>query len=642
MTTNSIWQPANPHDSKMWHFMLFINQNYQQSFDNYQQLHVWSIDNPEQFWQALCDFFTIDFMTPPNEIINKYQHPLDAIWFHGATFNFAQKLLQRNDNYPALISINENDQRKVITYQELRQLVSDCRAGLQKSGVTVGDRVAAVLPNIDIAIIAMLATASLGAIWSSCSVDFGAQAIIDRFTPIAPKVLFICNGHQYSGKIYDATEKIHAINQAITSIQHLVIYSLIDTLSSDIPHSVNWQDFLQKKAELTFAALPFAHPLYIVFSSGTTGTPKCIVHGAGGTLLQHIKELGLHCNVTADTNMLFYTTCGWMMWNWMVSTLAFGATLTLYDGSPTYNEPHHLLNIVSREKISIFGTSAKFLASLEKHTIALPQYNFDNLKIILSTGSPLLPQQYDFVYYNIKTDVQLSSISGGTDILSCFALGNPLLPVYRGELQCVGLGMAVTVFNERGQVVKQHSGELVCTQAFPSMPIYFWHDHDKKEYFKAYFNKFPNVWTHGDFAELTEHYGVIITGRSDTVLNPGGVRIGTAEIYRQVEQIPEILESVAIGQQWQNDIRIVLFVKLQPNVSLTTELKNKIRHTLRVNASPRHVPAIILQVPDIPRTLNGKIVELAIQQVIHNQPITNQQSLANPEALEYFKDHAIL
>lgn len=637
----AVWEPSKPESSRMWEFMRFLELRFHQHFLTYQELHAWSVQEPAHFWQSLCDFFGISFDTPPDAVLNHYQDMLDATWFAGATFNFAEKLLSRNDDHPALISINESGKREVVSYQELRQQVAQCAAGLQQAGIVAGDRVAAVMPNITFTIIAMLATASIGAIWSCCSPDFGANAAVDRLGQIEPKLLFACDGHEYQGKTHDASAKIQQISSMIPSLKQIVVCPIIHEQPDlmCLPNAVTWGDFLKPANDLIFTPLPFAHPLYILFSSGTTGKPKCIVHGAGGTLLQHIKELGLHTDLKAHDNLCFYTTCGWMMWNWMVSALALGTTLTLYEGSPTFPDAKRLFQLIEQEKITVFGTSAKFISAVEKAGIQPNKsLSLEHLRCILSTGSPLLPKNYDFVYQHIKADVQLSSISGGTDIVSCFALGNPLLPVYRGELQCLGLGMSVDIFDEQGHSIRETRGELVCTKPFPSMPIGFWHDHDNKRYRRAYFERFPGVWAHGDFAEITAHGGLIIYGRSDAVLNPGGVRIGTAEIYRQVEKIADIVDSVVIGQDWQDDVRVILFVKLREGISLTEQLQTTIRQTIRNNASPRHVPAKILQVADIPRTINGKIVEVTVRQTVQGEAISNLESLANPEALDYFKN----
>ncbi len=637
----AVWNPSNPEKSRMSAFMRFVEQKHHQSFKNYNQLWAWSVAFPALFWQALCDYFELSFDTPAKTVVNNYHHLLDAVWFEGATFNFAEKLLSRNDDHPAIVSINEAGTRQVLSYKALRHEVARCAAGLKAAGVVKGDRVAALMPNVDLTVIIMLATASIGAIFSSCSPDFGADAALDRLGQIEPSVLFACDGHVYEGKHHDGVEKIKEMSASMPYLKNIIICPLINAVIdwSSLQNAVPWNDFLKPTETLLFTACPFAHPLYILFSSGTTGKPKCIIHGAGGTLLQHLKELGLHTDITASDNLFFYTTCGWMMWNWMVSVLALGATLTLYDGSPTYPEQDRLFQLIEAEKVTVFGTSAKFISAIEKANIH-PNEHFalSNLRCILSTGSPLLPQQYDFVEQSIKANVQLSSISGGTDIVSCFALGNPLLPVYRGELQCLGLGLSVDIFDEEGQPIREKRGELVCTKPFPSMPVGFWQDPDKKRYKEAYFERFPGVWSHGDFAEITPHHGLIIYGRSDAVLNPGGVRIGTAEIYRQVEKIPEILDSVVIGQNWEGDVRVVLFVKLREGVSLNEPLQKRIRDLLRKNASPRHVPAKILQVTDIPHTISGKVVEIAVRQTVHGEPINNLSSIANPEALVDFKN----
>lgn len=637
-----LWIPSRPEKSQMWQFIQFVAEQYTFSCPDYQALHTWSTEHTADFWQALCDFLHLTFDKPAKQILTTGQDMIDARWFSGASFNYAQKLLARRDDHPAIISINEQGQRQSLSYAALYQEVSQCVAALRAAGVQPGDRVAGIMPNVAFTIIAMLASASIGATWSSCSSDFGAQAIVDRLEQIQPKIVFICDGHRYNGKEYSAETKIHAILAKLPSLKQLVIYPNL-SISLNIANTTALSDFLKPACEIEFASLPFDHPLYILFSSGTTGKPKCIMHGAGGTLLQHLKELVLHTDIRAEDNLLFYTTCGWMMWNWMVSTLALGATLTLYEGSPTHPRATHLFEIIDKEQVTHFGTGAKFLSLLEKEQIKPHDAcEMRTLRVLLSTGSPLLPHQYAYVYQQIKADIQLSSISGGTDIVSCFALGNPILPVYEGELQCIGLGMDVQIYDDQGQSVQQTPGELVCTQPFPSMPIGFWHDPDKARYRSAYFEAFPGVWTHGDFAQITAQHGLIIYGRSDATLNPGGVRIGTAELYRQLETISDITDSVAIDQHYGDDTRIVLFVKLQPNQQLTEALKNTIRQTIRTNTSPRHVPAVIIQVPDIPRTINGKLVEIAVKQTVHGEVVKNLDSLANPESLVYFKNHAEL
>lgn len=641
MMNTVVWKPTDSGLSNMAHFMRFVEEHHQQKFSDYQQLHAWSVKTPALFWQALCEFYAIGFNNPASQVLNNYDEMINARWFSGASFNYAEKLLARDDDHPALISIDELNHRRVLSYHELKNEVSLCAAGLIHAGVKQGDRVAALMPNVAQTVIAFLATASIGAIWSSCSPDFGVNAAIDRLGQIEPKILFVADGHQYHGKTHDDFAKATHVSAMIPSLTHVVVCPVLHNGPdlSALPKAIGWDDFIKHDKALKFTSCPFDHPLYILFSSGTTGKPKCIIHGAGGVLLQHMKELGLHTDIKPHDNLFFYTTCGWMMWNWMVSVLALGATLTLYEGSPTFPDESRLFQLVDNEKISVFGTSAKFISAIEKAGInPSHQFKLDNLRCILSTGSPLLPKNYDFVYQQIKPQVQLSSISGGTDIVSCFALGNPLLPVYRGELQCLGLGMSVDVFDEQGLPIREARGELVCTKPFPSMPIGFWNDPDKQKYKNAYFERFPGVWAHGDYAEITSHHGLIIYGRSDAVLNPGGVRIGTAEIYRQVEKIPDVLDCVVIGQDWQDDIRIILFIKLREGLQLNEGLETSIRQIIRTNASPRHVPAKILQVPDIPRTINGKVVELAVRQIVHGEAIQNLQSLANPEALAFFKD----
>lgn len=647
-----VWQPEDVHNTRMWQFKQRVEEKYQQTFVDYQQLHEWSIQQPEQFWATLAEFFHVAFKAPPAEILSQTDPMINAEWFTGATLNYAEHLLWRDDSHPALISLDETGKRQVLTYEKLRREVARCAAALKHAGITQGDRVAAVMPNVPQTIIAFLATASIGAIWSSCATDFGLQTILDRLGQIEPKILFISNGHQYQGKRHNDCLKAQALLEKMPSLAQVVLCPVIppettETVAS--PKMIAWEDFLsqglrhQPDHSIFLSALPFNHPLYILFSSGTTGQPKCIVHSAGGVLLQHLKELGLHTNLGSQDNLFFFTTCGWMMWNWMVSGLALGATLTLYEGSPTYPDIKRFFQIIQEERVSVFGTSAKFISAVEKQGVQ-PRQLFDMpaLRCILSTGSPLLPKNYDFVSQQIKPGVQLSSIAGGTDIVSCFALGNPMLPVYRGELQCLGLGMSVEIFDEDGEAIREARGELVCTKPFPAMPLGFWHDPDKKRYQKAYFERFPGIWAHGDFAEITAHHGLIIYGRSDTVLNPGGVRIGTAEIYRQVEKISEVIDSVVIGQDWEDDVRIVLFVQLKPPAHLDEALKKTICETIRQNASPRHVPSVIIQVPEIPKTISGKVVELAVRQVVHGLPVQNLQSLANPNALAYFKNHEIL
>jgi acetoacetyl-CoA synthetase len=567
-----------------------------------------------------------------------------AHWFPGATLNFAEHLLRRRDNHPALVAIGEDGSREQLTYAELAAHVAGLQRQLQAAGVGLGDRVAAFMPNTWQTVVGMLAASSLGATWSSCSPDFGTQGVIDRFGQIEPKVLIAAAGYRYAGKNLDLTGKLGEILERLPSLQQLILvpYSnpktRTDALQTEAQVSL-WQDFYQPGGTPAFTQVAFDHPLYILYSSGTTGVPKCIVHGSGGVLLQHVKELGLHTDLSASDTLFYYTTCGWMMWNWLVSGLALGATLVLFDGSPFHPGAERLIDLIDAENISVFGTSAKYLTALEKAG-AKPgsSHKLERLKAILSTGSPLSHESFDYVYREIKSELCLSSISGGTDIVSCFALGNPLLPVWRGELQCKGLGMDVQVWNDAGQPVIGEKGELVCAKHFPSMPVGFWNDPDGSKFHAAYFETFPGIWAHGDYAEETVHGGLVIHGRSDAVLNPGGVRIGTAEIYRQVEKIEEVLESIAIGQDWDDDVRVVLFVRLREGVTLTDELQARIRQVIRSNTTPRHVPARIIAVADIPRTISGKIVELAVRNVVHGKPVKNTDALANPQALELFRD----
>jgi acetoacetyl-CoA synthetase len=610
-------------------------------FDDYAELHSWSVNERAEFWQSIADYFSVQFHNQSEQALDRDSMP-GAEWFPGSSLNFAEHLLRYRDERTALVSYLENGERRSLSYAELYRDVSRLAAWMKNEGVSKGDRVAGFMPNIQETVVAMLAATSLGAIWSSCSPDFGLQGVLDRFGQIAPKILICANAYYYNGKAVDCLERVSAIRQALPSLKKILIVDLTqkDPDIASIAGAIHWTEALDNAAENSgFLPVEFSHPLYIMYSSGTTGVPKCIVHGTGGTLLQHLKELALHTDITRDDVVFYYTTCGWMMWNWLISTLALGATVVLYDGSPFAHKADILWDIAEKEKISVFGTSAKYLAALEK-VGAKPRETHDlsALKAVLSTGSPLAHEGFDFVYRDIKSDVCLSSISGGTDIISCFALGNPTLPVYRGELQCKGLGMAVDIFDEDGHSITGEKGELVCTKAFPSMPVSFWNDEDGSKYRKAYFERFPGLWAHGDYGEQNTHGGVIIHGRSDAVLNPGGVRIGTAEIYRQVEKVPDVLESIAIGQDWQGDVRVVLFVRLREGLLLDDSLHQKICKVIRENTTPRHVPDRIVQVIDIPRTISGKIVELAVRNVVHAQPVKNTDALANPEALEFFRN----
>ncbi|WP_341305279.1 acetoacetate--CoA ligase [Pseudomonas sp. TMP25] len=645
-----LWTPSAERiaATRMDGFRRFVNQRYTVQLADYWALHAWSVTEREAFWQAIVEFFQIHLSRQPNAVLQEGSAMPSARWFPGATLNFAEHLLRRRDNHTALVAIGEDGSREQLSYADLAAHVAGLQRSLKDAGVGMGDRVAAFMPNTWQTLVGMLAASSLGATWSSCSPDFGTQGVIDRFGQIEPKVLIAAAGYRYAGKSIDLTAKLNEILERLPSLQQLIVvpYSNTQTNAADFHCAAKvalWQDFYQAGGEPAFTPVPFDHPLYILYSSGTTGVPKCIVHGTGGTLLQHVKELGLHTDLRADDTLFYYTTCGWMMWNWLVSGLALGAALVLFDGSPFHPGAERLIDLIDAENISIFGTSAKFIAALEKAG-ARPSntHRLQHLKAILSTGSPLSHESFEYVYREIKADVCLSSISGGTDIVSCFALGNPVLPVWRGELQCKGLGMDVQVWNEAGQPVIGEKGELVCAQHFPCMPVGFWQDADGSKFQAAYFDTFPGLWAHGDYAEITAHGGLVIHGRSDAVLNPGGVRIGTAEIYRQVEKVEEVLESIAIGQEWDDDVRVVLFVRLRDGVKLTEALQAQIRLVIRSNTTPRHVPAKIIAVTDIPRTISGKIVELAVRNMVHGKPVKNTDALANPQALQLYCDLAEL
>lgn len=646
---NLLWQPseAQIRSTTMYRFMTLINERYGTAFDDYDGLYQWSIDHISEFWKEMWEFAAVKASAPYRRVVDDADKMPGARWFEGARLNFAENLLRYRDDRPALVFRGEDRVRRVLTYAQLYDEVARLAKALKNAGVTAGDRVAGFVPNMPESIIAMLAAASLGAAWSSCSPDFGIKGVLDRFGQIQPKVLFTADGYFFKGKPLDSLARIADIIRQIPSVERLVVVPYIDAQPDlgAIPNAVLIDDFksAEEGLEIPFEQLPFDHPLYVMYSSGTTGLPKCMVQSAGGILVHHLKELILHTNLTREDTIFYFTTCGWMMWNWLVSSLATGATLVLYDGNPFHPSPKALWQMAQDEKITVFGTSAGYLAALQAAGVR-PKEAFDlsPLRAVLSTGSPLSIESFEFVYDAIKSDLQLASIAGGTDLNGCFALGNPMGPVYAGELQCRGLAMKVFAYDENGQPVIGREGELVCTAPFPSMPIYFWNDPDGKKYHGAYFDVYPGVWRHGDYIVVTEHGGVVMHGRSDATLNPGGVRIGTAELYRQVEQLEEIEDSVVVGQNWDNDVRVILFVKLASGVTLTDELKNRIRQTIRVHASPRHVPAKIIPVPDIPYTLNMKKVELAVKKVIHNQAVKNKDALRNPEALDHFTDIAEL
>ena len=620
-------------------------------------LYEWSIAEPAAFWSSFWRFANVlaeerpgappwDAVLEHGERMAPPDPELGPRWFRGARLNFAENLLRRYDDADALVQWTERGRGRRLTYTQLGDAVA-CFAGfLRNAGVVEGDRVVGFVPNMPEAVIAMLAAASIGALWSSCSPDFGPGGVLDRFGQIAPKVLVTADGYVWNGKRIDCLARVREFLPSLPSVEQVVVVPhLPDDLAGDrtMPDGAHWwSDALASGAgtPLRFARLPFDHPLYIMYSSGTTGLPKCMVHGAGGTLLQHLKELVLHTDVRPDDRVIYVTTCGWMMWNWLVSNLAVGASVITYDGAPMLRDRPILWDLVSEERLAVFGTSAKWIALAEKEGLVPgPQHDLSTLRAILSTGSPLAAHSFDFVYDRVKRDVRLSSISGGTDIISCFAAGEPTRPVYPGEIQMRSYAMNVDVFDEEGRSLRGRAGELVCTAPFPSMPVYFWNDPDGSRYRSAYFDVYPNTWRHGDWAELTEHDGVIIHGRSDATLNPGGVRIGTAEIYRQVERLPEVLESLVIGQDvGEGDVRIVLFVRLASGVHLDDALRERITRCIRDNTSPYHAPKRIVQVTDIPRTISGKITELAVRDVVHGRPVKNADALANPEALALFRD----
>jgi acetoacetyl-CoA synthetase len=644
-----LWRPSEKRaqTTNMYAFIQYVNARYGKKFRTYGELYGWSISEIPAFWEAMWDYGEVICSAPYSQVVDDTAKLPGARWFQGAKLNFAENLLRCRDDRVALTFITEDASPRHMTYGELYNAVARLAKSFRGMGLGVGDRVVGFMPNRIETVVAMLAAASVGAIWSSCSPDFGIKGVLDRFGQIQPRVLFTPNGYFYNGKTIDSLERIAEVIREIPSIEKVVVVPHTEPSPDPtrVPHGILYEDFLSREEglDMPFQQLPPDHPVYIMYSSGTTGVPKCIVHGAAGTLIQHIKELKLHTDVKRDDTVFYFTTCGWMMWNWLVSSLALGARVRLYDGSPFYPGPDALWKMAQDEKISIFGTSARYLAAVEKAGVK-PRERFDlsPLKAILSTGSPLSMESFEYVYRDIKDDLCLSSISGGTDIISCFALGNPMGPVYAGELQCRGLGMKVEAYDEIGKPVRGCKGELVCMAAAPSMPISFWNDPDGAKYRGAYFELYPGVWSHGDYIEISENDGVIIYGRSDATLNPGGVRIGTAEIYRQVENIPEVLDSLVIGQDWDNDVRVILFVKLREGHQLTEDLEKRIKGLIRENTTPRHVPGKIIAVPDIPYTISGKKVELAVRKIIHDQEVKNKDALANPEALDYYKNLAQL
>ncbi|MBE1202719.1 acetoacetate--CoA ligase [Aminobacter carboxidus] len=640
-----LWMPSSTQvaQAPLTAFMAAAGERAGRSFSSYAELHGWSIAEREAFWDLVWDFCGVIGDKGGRGLIDGDKMP-GAQFFPDARLNFAQNLLRGSGSGEAIVFRGEDKVERRVTWDELAALVSQLQQLFVSLGVKQGDRIAAMMPNMPETVAAMLATASIGAVWSSCSPDFGEQGVLDRFGQIEPKLFIAPDGYWYGGKHIEVGQKISAVADKLGSVAKVLVVDYLGT-AQDVAATIGKAEALDdalapfSAKAVTFEALPFSHPLYILFSSGTTGIPKCIVHSAGGTLIQHLKEQRLHAGLEPGDRFFYFTTCGWMMWNWLVSGLASEATLLLYDGSPFHPNGNVLFDFADAEKMTYFGTSAKFIDSVRKAGLRpIDSHDLSAVRTISSTGSPLSPEGFAFVYDGIKKDIHLASISGGTDIVSCFVLGVPTEPVWTGEIQGAGLGLAVDVWNDDGKPVRQEKGELVCAKAFPAMPIGFWNDPDGKKYHAAYFERFDNIWCHGDFAEWTAHGGMIIHGRSDATLNPGGVRIGTAEIYNQVEQMPEIAEAICIGQDWDDDVRVVLFVRLAPDVTLDESLEKRIRTKIRTGASPRHVPAKIVAVTDIPRTKSGKITELAVRDIVHGRPVKNKEALANPEALELYSD----
>jgi len=671
--TNILWRPSAEQiaNTPVEHFRAFVNERFDLSLQDYPQLHSWSVESTADFWSSVWDFNGIVCEHKGDAILNNAGAMPGANWFPGAKLNYAANLLRRNDDGDAIVFKSENGDQFSLSHAQLRSQVASLSRALRAHGIVAGDRVAGFVPNIPQAIVAMLAAASIGAVWSSCSPDFGLSGVLDRFGQIEPKIIFTADGYHYNGKTHDSLKLVSELVEKIPSVERVIVIDYIGQSSqgaNDQGANGQGENSQGEKKEhsksqlegranaigasfeqlindgldspLITEALPFDHPLFIMFSSGTTGKPKCIVHGAGGTLLQHVKEHQLHVGLQTDQKIFFFTTCGWMMWNWLVSGLAAGGTLLLYDGSPFYPDGNVLFDYAQSSGMHYLGTSAKFIDACNKAGISpATTHQLPQLKSVLSTGSPLVPESFDYIYEKVAKNVCVSSMSGGTDIISCFALGNPALPVVRGELQCIGLGMDVQSYSDDGRALPvDEKGELVCVKPFPCMPVGFFNDADGSRYHAAYFDRFDNVWCHGDYISLTDSAGMVIYGRSDAVLNPGGVRIGTAEIYRQVEQFDEVVESLVIGQSWQNDVRVVLFVRLRETIALDDELIDKLKKHIRTHATPRHVPARVVQVSDIPRTRSGKIVELAVRKIVHGESVDNLDALANPEALDLFKD----
>lgn len=662
-TNPILWEPSQAQLEKanLTHFARAAIKRWKLKLNTYPDFYQWSIDQPEQYWQSVWE--ELGVIAQPVEVKKGSKQPTGfkagilidgdkmpgAKWFPGMRLNFAQNILKKHDSSEAMLFWGEDKVKRKVTWAELNNQVSRCAQGLKAAGVRQGDRVAAYMPNMPETVIAMIATASIGAVWTSCSPDFGVQGVLDRFGQVEPKVLLAPDGYYMNGKAIDLLDKVSDIVSKLPSVREAVIvpYLTASPNVDGVPRALTWPEFTApyKAGPVEYNLLPFDHPLFILYSSGTTGVPKCIVHSAGGILLKHLAEHQLHCDIRPGDRLFYYSNTGWMMWNWLASGLASGATLILYDGSPFIRRGNILWDLAQSEKVTHFGTSAKYIEAIAKINMKPREtHELNRLRAVMSTGSPLAPESFDYVYTAIKSDLLLASISGGADICGCFVLGVPVLPVHRGEIQGNALGLDVRVFDDKGRALPPgKKGELVCVKPFPSMPIYFWNDEEGRKYHQAYFDTFPNVWRHGDYVERTESGGMIIYGRSDAALNPGGVRIGTAEIYRQVEKLDEVVESLVIGQTWppgkvHGDIRIVLFVKLREGMQLDAALVDKIKNQVRVNTTPRHVPAKVLQVADIPRTKSGKVVELAVRDIVHHHPVKNVDALANPEALELFRD----